>query len=396
MSLVNEGGIKHLYVVSELFYPETISTGYIMTEISKSLAENYDLKVIAGPELYESKNISEIKPLPGIEILRSNFHSYNKNKTLSRIFGSFTTSIKMLRLMLNTIPEGSRILMVTNPVSLFLLVSWFVKRKSWNVKLIVHDVFPDNLIVIGLIKSKQSPLYQVFDKLFRKAYLKMNTIIVLGRDMKELFISKNIPESKIEIIENWADIDSIKKHTIKNKGHNFLFAGNLGRVQGLELLMEAIKKINDRSFQFTFIGNGAMDAEITKFIKSNHLNNVIKYGWLPREEQDRFLSYATVGVISLKKGMFGLGVPSKCYNLLAAGKPIFYIGEKDSEIHRLIIENNIGWFAEAGNLESIVDTMLAIIDSNQETLRTKGKNARVLAEEQYNKELILEKYRRLI
>ena len=46
---------KHIWLVSELFYPETISTGYIMTEIAKSLAKDYEVSVVCGPEFYEEK-----------------------------------------------------------------------------------------------------------------------------------------------------------------------------------------------------------------------------------------------------------------------------------------------------------------------------------------------------
>ena len=46
--------------------------------------------------------------------------------------------------------------------------------------------------------------------------------------------------------------------------------------------------------------------------------------------------------LCLGKGMFGLGVPSKAYNLIAAGLPILFVGPKDSEISNLVNENELG------------------------------------------------------
>ena len=56
--------------------------------------------------------------------------------------------------------------------------------------------------------------------------------------------------------------------------------------------------------------------------------------------------------------MYGLGVPSKLYNLMAAGKPVFYIGDRNSEVHLIMQEHEIGWFAEANNQSMIQNVFL--------------------------------------
>ena len=42
----------------------------------------------------------------------------------------------------------------------------------------------------------------------------------------------------------------------------------------------------------------------------------------PRSEQGEFLNACDVSILSLVPGMLGLAVPSRTYNLMAAGKPI--------------------------------------------------------------------------
>jgi glycosyltransferase involved in cell wall biosynthesis len=367
-----------------------------MTEIAKSLSEKNEVNVIAGPKYYDvKKQDSEYENLENIKISRVSSNGYNKNVLFTRFIGHFIVSFKMFLLMLKKIPRKSEVLIVTNPALLFLLSSFFIQKKNWKVKLLVHDVFPENLLTLGLLSSKSSLLFKLLQYVFKNAFLKMETIIVLGRDMKALFERKIGFEKRIEIVENWADLDNIKFLKGKNKNKKFLFAGNIGRVQGIEILLKVINEIKNVDFEFLFIGNGALDSHIKKFIEENDLAHVKKTGWLPRTAQNEFLAQSTIGVISLKQGMYGLGVPSKLYNLLAAGKPIFYIGDKNSEIHLIMQEYKIGWFAEAKNHEMIKSTFLEIINCNQNIIEEYSQNSRKLSEKFYSKKIILNKINKL-
>ena len=91
---------KHIWIVSELFYPETISTGYIMTEIAKSLAIENEVSIVCGPKFYEEKqNDLPVIPLSNIKINRIQFTGYDKNSLISRTIGHLKVTYKMLRLM---------------------------------------------------------------------------------------------------------------------------------------------------------------------------------------------------------------------------------------------------------------------------------------------------------
>ena len=213
--------------------------------------------------------------------------------------------------------------MVTNPVLLLALVSIFCRFKKWNIKLLIHDVFPENLVVSGVVKSKKSIIYKIVKVFFSRAFNFAETLIVLGRDMQELYRVKLGGGKNISVIENWADTESINAHKTTSEKKSFLFAGNLGRLQGLEDLLLALSETKGLKYNFTFIGSGALDEYVNLFIQEKELKHVNKLGWLDREKQDEFMKAASIGVVSLKKGMFGLGVPSKFYNLLAAGKTYF-------------------------------------------------------------------------
>ncbi len=384
---------RKIWIVSELFYPETISTAYIMSEIAKSLSAEFNIEVICGSLFYEKKdNFYEIIELP-YPVNRIKEIKYDKNNIISRLFGNIRTSWKIFLLMKEKVPSNSEILMVSNPIFLVWLSSLVVSQKKWRIKLLVHDVFPENIA-----SAKEFGLFYKFflpflKHIFNISFSKMNTLILLGRDMKDVF-SKKVNNVNIQIIENWADTKSI--YPIKNNQNKcvFLYAGNFGRVQGIDDLLMALKFINNINFKFLFIGSGAYQNNIEELI-TNGYKQVEKFPWQPRKDQNKFLNDATIGVISLAKGMYGLGVPSKFYNLLASGKPILYIGPVNSEIHLVMKEFNIGWFVEAGDLKGIIDTIEEIINTDQKKINTYSSNARNLAEVMYSKELILNKFNKL-
>ena len=90
--------------------------------------------------------------------------------------------------------------------------------------------------------------------------------------------------------------------------------------------------------------------------------------------------------------MYGLGVPSKTYNLLAFGKPVLYIGDQGSELDRLVTESSVGW---SFNWEN-PDEIRAFLSKLENLDRSFGQNAKTLAQTQYSAEVILSKLERNI
>ena len=386
--------MKKIWIVSEVFYPETVATAYIMTEIAKYLALEYNVNVISGPAFYNlvNQNNDEDINLDGVNIIRTSNKGYNKNSIISRVIGSFMVSYKMLVLSRKEIPNNSEILLVTNPAVLVFLMSLIKRIKKWKINILVHDVFPENLIATEIIKSEKNIFYIILRYMINISYKRMDHLIVIGRDMKELMVKKIKKTDNITIIENWSDTDLVCYDKPEDRNVSLIYAGNMGRAQGLDSLLGAIKDFQYNRLKFIFIGNGHMDEFINNYISENNLTNISKLDWVEREEQNSIYKNIDIGIVTLKKGMYGLGVPSKFYNLISAGKPIFYIGDLNSEIHLLIKKYNIGWYAESGSNSSIRKALKEIQESSFESIKSKSINSRELAEKTYSKGIILNKF----
>lgn len=391
---------KRMWVISEFYYPIVTSTGYYMTEIAEFLAsKGIDVNVISTSSKYNE--IENYKFLPfethsNVKIKRILSREIDKNNFLKRIWRLLKLSILISFKILSNIKKDEDVLLVTNPAFLILFMPFLSKIKRFKYTLLVHDIFPENLVAIGKI-SKDSFINKILTRLYNWAYSKSESCIAIGRDMSRVIESKTGMHS-IELIPNWADVNDVypipKDQTdfyINNdlSGFVFMFAGNLGQAQGLDNLLEAVNRIEISDIKFLFVGGGAKADDIKK--QSLLHTNIIYKGFQDRSKQNDFLNACDIGIVTLSDGMYGLGVPSKSYNIMAAGKPILYVGEEDSEIALCIRENKIGWVVEPNNPQALCDMIISIYEQRDE-LEQMGRNARLVAEKVYAKDIVLEKY----
>lgn len=401
--------MKNLWIATELFYPEETSTSFILTKIANRLSEKYHVKVVCGDPVYDKQKKSSHFSLDSrVNVHRIKGWGGNKNSLLSRSLRFVFLSLSIFFYLWKNVKKGEKVFMVTNPAPLILLVSILKRFKKIELIILVHDVFPENTIPAGIIKSEKSVLYRVLRSIFDKAYSKADLLITLGRDMQKVIeakIRKYNRRSKIEIIENWGDTEGIYpllKEDVFNEDSSlkdriiFQYAGNLGRVQGLIELLHIIKKVKNDRLAFHFVGEGAVKDTMIEYVKENQLTNVFFDGAYSREEQLQVLNKADVSFVSLAPKMFGLGVPSKTYNILAAGKPVLYVGEKNSEIDLLLRDENIGYSFQHFEEQKILDFFNSFDETSVQELEIMKQKARKVAEEKFSEEIILNKFYNII
>lgn len=397
---------KKLWIVTELYFPEESATSYIFTKIAEALVMEFDVSVITGQPDYTKKitNILKNEYINNVYIERSKIPSFDKNKLLFRIIRAILLSILLSYQALKRVRRGDVVLVVTNPATLLFFMIFVCMIKRARFLILVHDVFPENLLAANIVKNVL--IIKIINFIGNFPYRKASKVISIGRDMA-LVLQRKIAAGTptVEVITNWADCDNIFP---QNKNSNFLikelsleekfiieFAGNIGRVQGIEYLVQAIDLIKDDGVHFLFIGNGAKRYLLEKKMEEQSLRNITILDTRHRSEQNVFLNACDIGLITLAPGMYGLGVPSKAYNIMASGKPIIAAVEADSEIGLMVIEENIGWVVRPGSPQALVN---AITDakSDPKRLREMGVRSRIVAENKYSFPKVLERYKIVI
>jgi len=379
-----------------------------MTKIAEGLSSNsLVMAVCAQPTCSMRGTRAPAREVhKGVCIRRYPSTTFNKDKLALRILNIFSICFSSFFGAIRLIRSSDLILVVTNPPLLPFIVWLTCKFRGAKFVLRIDDVYPDMLNVAGMLE-RGSFIYRTLEKLNLHLYQAADHIVVLGRDMYSLVLNKigKQHHNRVHIIPNWGEIDQIypclrENNSLLKELHleNKLvvqYAGNMGYPHDIESLVEAAKLLSKKpKIHFFFIGSGVKRGWLEEQIKINSLNNITLLDPRPRAEQNNFLNACDVAVSALVKGMSGVSVPSRMYNIMAAGKPVVAIGDEDSELGFIIREENVGWIAPPGKVNAFVNAVLEA-ENNPDLLIDMGRRARQLVEEEYSREHVVRLYKKL-
>jgi glycosyltransferase involved in cell wall biosynthesis len=383
---------RRILLVSELFYPEESATAHILTKIAGELARSFELLVLTGPASYEGRahhNASK-PPIDDSRIERAWAPGLNKNKLLGRLVRFLVLTFGLGWKTLLRVRRTDAVFAVTNPAPLLVALALIRKVRRFHLVFLVHDVFPENAVAAGVIRRDHA-LYPLIKRVFDWAYGSADAAITIGRDMSEVIARKN-PSSadRITLIQNWADDPLIERMArdrslIPSMGLSdrivVQYAGNIGRAQGLLEFVDIVSQAKNETVRFVFRGSGALTAALQKATQGQ--DRFIHEGAYPRADQSKVLGSCDVALVILGPDMYGLGVPSKTYNILAAGKPVLFLGPRDSEIYQLVKSHDIGWAFDWNEAAQLVKLINQWSIRDLPAIAERGNNARKLVEAHY-------------
>lgn len=396
-----------LWVVSELYYPEATSTGYILTQIAEGLAtKDFRVNVLCSQPTYSSRGVYAPKKEVhnGVEIWRCWGTTLNKDILFFRLINLVTITMSLFVNALWHIKRFDKVLVVTNPPSL----PYFISFSCWlcraNCILLIHDLYPNLLVAVGKLRLR-SLLTRLMHAINKIMFKTLKHVIVIGRDMRDL-IAGSFSKAEVTVITNWSDSRDIvpmpKEHNILLSEYRLKdkfilqYAGNIGYPNDVESIVESATQLsNEDGIYFLFIGAGTKKKWLVAEVRKRAQKNVLILPSRIREDQVNFLNACDVALVSLVDGMKGISVPSRIYNILAAGKPIIAITEKATELAFVVEEENIGWVVPPHDPKALVKVIREAY-ANQDQLAAMGARARKAAEEKYTFECKLQSFQTLL
>lgn len=205
-----------------------------------------------------------------------------------------------------------------------------------------QDIFPENAFFAGIL-SEKSIIYKVAHLLQKYAYDNATALSTISDDMKSTIVNRySIPEERVQVIYNWgheelkAHCESenvfLKKYPKKPGEFRVVYAGNLGKMQNVELVLEAATLLkNESSICFFIVGNGVNKEKLEFYVKDNKLENVTFVDMQPPEEVADLYAAADVNVIPLQERLVYAALPSKTADCLLAGQPIITCVDIESQ-----------------------------------------------------------------
>lgn len=389
---------KKVLVVTEYIGETHNSTAYYWAQIVKCLQKTFEVTLVAP----ETKYVKEFSEKYCVSTKYVKFVAHDKNGLFSRLLGQLRQTSHFLRAIYPRVQGVDLVLSGTNPIFTMFFMACFKYLKPFKWLVLVHDIFPNNLIPAKILESS-SFLYRVLTSWSRKVYSSPDNMICIGRDMQVLLREKTGIDN-ISIVPNWASTDIVKPQCKKDNeiiselgwedNIVFQFFGNMGRLQGLPNLLKAIELTKHPGSRFLFIGSGSESNCVKEFSRSLNDSRGYDifhyYGVLSLEKNNVGLNACDIALVTLSSDMFGLGVPSKAYFSMAADKPILYVGDKGSELELLIAEHNVGWYCEGDNPKKLAKMLDKIAEQFMKKTKQVEVNPRVILEENFSENMALE------
>ena len=245
----------------------------------------------------------------------------------------------------------------------------------------IQDMWPDTLRATGMFANERA--LRVVSKVCDWVYRHVDRIVVLSPGFKLLLIERRVPEQKVDVIYNWCAEDALAVPQLAlpeafpgSDKFRILFAGNMGKAQALDAVLEAAELLKQRApgLVFVLLGGGLEVERLKQSAAERTLDNVIFLPPVPMSEVGAYLTEADALLVHLKKDpLFTITIPSKTQAYMAVGKPILMAVDGDAA--DLVLQAECGRVAESESPESLADAAMELMRLSTEERVTMGRNS---------------------
>jgi len=401
--------MNKIIFINRYFYPDHSATSQMLTDLAFGLVQSNEDKaihIVTSQQRYDdpAAKLPDYELIKNVHIHRVKTTQFGRQNLIGRAgdYLSFylAAAIKLFKIT----KKGDTLVAKTDPPLISVIAAIIAKLKRAHLVNWLQDLFPEVAAELG-IKLATGIIYKVLKGIRNKTLHQAKMNVVIGELMAERLRKEGIPDKQITVIHNWADGEQIKpvahdKNPLRKQWNlegKFVvgYSGNLGRSHDFSSILasaEALK--NNPKIQFLFIGAGAQLPSIKQQCKEKGLNNVMFKPYQPREKLDQSLSVSDVHLISLKPELEGLIVPSKFYGVLAAGRPVIFIGDNEGELAKVIKRENCGQVAKQDDYQELVDSVNNQLDRS--SLSKSTLNTRKLFDENFSKQRAIEQFKQTL
>ena len=388
---------KKILIVTECFYPEEFKINDVALEWKR---KGHDIDVLTMVPTYPASKVFD-----GYENkfyqkdTWSNINIYRIKAVTGYKSSLFKKLLKYFAFMISGSIVGLFIgkkydyIFGFNMSALTGMMPAVVINKFYNKPLTfwTQDIWPDSVYAYGFRKTKLLSFF--LDKFVKFMYYNIDNIAISGKG----FESKLKPYSKEELefnyLPNWADDLDMNMESAKfsdDKKVQFTFAGNVGKVQNLENIINAFDKLPSKyqdKCQLNIIGDGSALDELKAISKKE---NIIFHGRKQRNHMASYYKASNFLIVSLvDKPIFSVTVPAKTQTYIKAKKPILAIINGDTA--DIINDNKLGYTSSPNNIDDIKDIFIQAINTNDEQIEEFTKNCDKLTSTIFNKDIIIDK-----
>jgi len=343
---------------------------------------SYDPAERRAWRLWRTETASESLQHRGVKIVRVGSTDYSRTQMGRRVL-NYLTYVAL------SVPRAAFVpcdvvLGMTDPPFEGIVAAFVALLKGKPFVYNIRDLYPDMAVGGSIVEA--GLMTRVWERLHRWALRRSVRVVVLGEDMRARIAGKGVKAERIVVIRDGAEICGVGAKPAVDpdvvaaiRGHFkfvLLHAGNLGFYGAWETLVAAARKLEGEGIGLVFVGEGAQRGRIEAAAAG--FKNVRFLPFFPAGKIASVLSAADAHIVTIKRGLEGVVVPSKMYGILAAGKPIVAVAPRDTDVAAIGEKRGFAIWADPENASQVADAVRQISDS-PETLRRMGEAAQAAA-----------------
>jgi colanic acid biosynthesis glycosyl transferase WcaI len=397
----------HVLLLTQYFPPETGSAAAKMAEMGEYLAgRGHRVSVVSQIPNYPSGVVYpgyegawfRRERQNGVRITRTWSYASPERDHFRPRFLNYATFMGTALAGIFSGPRPDVALVYSPP--LFLGLTATVLTKLWRTPFVfwVNDLWPGVALPLGFMQKGK--LFNLAKAVERFTYDEANRIFVYSQRQGEEIAKTGTNPAKIEVHPLWIDTDvfrpvpetltEIRRESGWDKKFVVLYGGNIGRAQGLEILIESARLLkNVQNIHFVLMGSGYEKENLEAQVRQHNLTNVQFIAHQPKDQAAAFFSAADVLFARLKADPSRVGtVPEKILAYMACGRPVL-MAVQEGAAAELIREHQCGLPVPPNDPEALARAIVNLSQDRQ-LLNQWGENGRRATENHFATPIVLQ------
>jgi len=384
-----------VYAINRFFYPDISATSQMLTDLVSRLASRYKVTVVTSRSLYHEPGakLNRQEEHRGVDILRLKTARLGRARLWRRALDYLTFYLGVMWWLARHVKPGDVVVLMTDPPLLQLVNTAVIRIRGGTVINWLHDIFPEIAQGLGTFPGP-AWLARLIARWRDIALRAASVNVTISGRMQKYLADRGVTNT--QVIPNWSDGEVIRplahdenplrkawglagKFTVS-------YSGNFGRAHEFAEIIQAMTLLASRpDIHFLFIGEGAALQQLMDEIERKRLTNVSFRPYQERGSLRYSLTAADLHLASLKAGMENFVLPSKLYGVMAAGRPVAFIGEEGGDIATMVENAGIGFAVANGDGSGLAQRILSVAAAPEQLL-TYRQNARILFEREFSRD----------
>jgi len=356
-----------ILLFNEYYPPDTSATAKMAAVIAETLAARHQVTVLAGRPSYDPDEFYRYRLLR--RTLRNNVTvecvgstAYPRHQMRRRV--SNYLSYLALAVPRAIFFRPDVVLGMTDPPVAGIAAAFAARISGRPFVYNIRDLYPD--MAVGGDIVKHGFFVRVWERMHRWALRHAVRVIVLGDDMRQRILSKGINPDRVVVVRDGASVppsmppasDPVVQEIRSGFPFVAMHAGNLGFYGAWDTLLKAAELLRNDGAALIFVGDGANRTRLQSAAAA--APNVRLLPFRPVDQVPHVMMAGDVQIITIRRGLEGVVVPSKLYSTLAAGRPILAVAPAESDAARIVVESGCGLAVDPDDPPAVAAAILEL------------------------------------